>query len=122
MTRLERELATAQAMLRLYCRHHHGSTTLCPRCADLATYLEERLRRCPHLPPKPSCGRCLIHCFKPERRQEIRAVMRFAGPRMLWHHPWLALLHLLDERRGSGKRPRLSPGDPGSPGPSGPAL
>jgi hypothetical protein len=23
-------------------------------------------------------------------------VMRFAGPRMLWEHPWLSVGHLLD--------------------------
>jgi hypothetical protein len=22
--------------------------------------------------------------------------MRFAGPRMLWEHPWLSLCHMLD--------------------------
>jgi len=29
-------------------------------------------------------------------RERIRAVMRYAGPRMLWRHPLLALLHLAD--------------------------
>jgi hypothetical protein len=26
---------------------------------------------------------------------QIRVVMRYAGARMLWHHPYLAVVHLL---------------------------
>jgi hypothetical protein len=37
-------------------------------------------------------------------RKQIQLIMKWSGPRMLWHHPWLALRHLLDSRR---KAPRL---------------
>jgi len=40
-----------------------------------------------------------VHCYKPEMRERIRGVMRFAGPRMALRHPLLAVRHLLDERR-----------------------
>jgi len=37
----------------------------------------------------------------------MREVMRYAGPRMLWRHPWLALAHLLvDGRRPAPPKPR----------------
>jgi hypothetical protein len=40
-------------------------------------------------------------------REQVRAVMRYAGPRMLWRHPILALEHLWDGLfRGHGVRPR----------------
>ena len=29
----------------------------------------------------------------------MREVMRFAGPRMLWRHPYLAIRHLIDEKK-----------------------
>jgi hypothetical protein len=29
-------------------------------------------------------------------RDQVKVVMRYAGPRMLWHHPILALFHILD--------------------------
>jgi hypothetical protein len=29
-------------------------------------------------------------------RERVREVMRYAGPRMLLHHPWLAICHLVD--------------------------
>lgn len=32
-------------------------------------------------------------------REQIKAVMRYAGPRMLLHHPILALFHMLDGLR-----------------------
>jgi hypothetical protein len=32
----------------------------------------------------------------PLMRDDIRAVMRYAGPRMLLHHPILAVQHLID--------------------------
>jgi hypothetical protein len=32
-------------------------------------------------------------------RENIRKVMRYAGPRMIYHHPIMALRHLLDGRR-----------------------
>jgi hypothetical protein len=34
-------------------------------------------------------------------QQQVRRVMSYAGPRMLWHHPLLALLHLVDRMKGS---------------------
>ena len=98
--RLSREKKTIQAMLRLYCRHHHAATkALCAECAKLEDYALKRLESCPYGEEKATCARCLTHCYKPAMREEIRKVMRYSGPRMLWRHPVLAILHLLDSRR-----------------------
>jgi len=32
-------------------------------------------------------------------RDRVRQVMRYAGPRMMLHHPILAILHRLDGRK-----------------------
>jgi len=32
-------------------------------------------------------------------KEQVKAVMRYAGPRVLFHHPILALLHMLDGLR-----------------------
>ena len=72
---------------------------LCEACSQLHDYAMCRLDRCPYGADKPICAACPIHCYRADRRQEIRAVMRYAGPRMLWRHPWLAVRHLLDGRR-----------------------
>jgi len=104
--RLERELRTIRAMVRIYCRRHHGGRgELCAECAELLDYARQRLERCPFGEEKPTCVRCPIHCYKPSQRERARAVMRFAGPRMLWRHPILAIRHLLDGRRRPPPRP-----------------
>lgn len=99
--RIARERATIRAMMRLYCRRHHAPAGggLCADCATLLTYAERRIDICPHGDEKPSCGACTIHCYDRINRERIRTVMRWAGPRMLLHHPWLSLLHWLDARR-----------------------
>lgn len=95
-----REFKTIVAMLRLYCRarHHAVGDDLCPDCAGLRDYALQRLQRCPFGEGKPACGNCRVHCYKPDRREQVRQMMRWAGPRMVWHHPILALRHLLDGR------------------------
>ncbi|NBC15449.1 MAG: nitrous oxide-stimulated promoter family protein [Gammaproteobacteria bacterium] len=99
-TRLRREQRTIAAMLRIYCRHHHGIRDgLCNDCAGLHAYAEQRLGACPFQAEKPACNHCEVHCYSARMRERVRAVMRYAGPRMLLRHPWLAIRHLLDERR-----------------------
>ncbi len=89
-----------EAMLRLYCRgHHHTRGGLCTECEALRHYALERLQRCPFQEGKTTCARCPVHCYRPDMRARIRAVMRYAGPRMLTRHPLLTLFHLLDGRR-----------------------
>lgn len=95
MTHIEREKATVARMIALYCRRVDGSRELCPECAGLLAYARERLDRCPHGEGKPTCRKCTTHCYKPDMRQRMRAVMRFAGPRLIFHYPVAAVRHLL---------------------------
>ncbi len=103
--RMAREQRTVAAMLRLYCHAHHQPTgELCDECQALLAYAESRLQRCPYQGAKPTCARCPTHCYRRDMRQRIRAVMRYAGPRMIWHHPLLAVQHLLDGLRRSPRQ------------------
>jgi len=98
--RIAREKRTIRAMIHIYCRDHHGSSgELCPECADLLDYARGRLDRCPFGAKKPPCADCPVHCYKPAMRDRVRRVMRYAGPRMIFKHPILAVLHMLDGRR-----------------------
>ena len=103
--RLRREARTVEAMIHRYCRAHHQPPHLCPDCTELLAYARKRLHHCPFQEKKPTCGNCLIHCYTPQQRQRIQAVMRYAGPRMLFSHPILALWHLLDGLRKPRQRP-----------------
>jgi hypothetical protein len=87
-------------MIGMYCRdHHRRGAELCEQCRSLHDYAMLRLDKCPFCPDKPTCASCPVHCYKKDRRAEVREVMRHAGPRMLKRHPLLAVLHLLDGRR-----------------------
>ena len=98
--RLARERRTILAMIQLYCRAQHGGqAALCPDCQALADYALQRVERCPFKAGKPTCAKCLVHCYKPEMREKIRTVMRYAGPRMILPHPILSLWHLIDTKR-----------------------
>ncbi|HNT00323.1 MAG TPA: nitrous oxide-stimulated promoter family protein [Polyangiaceae bacterium] len=89
-----RELTTVRAMIGIYCRDHHGKHPgLCESCEQLWNYVRERTERCPFGTEKPTCARCPVHCYQKEMRERIRQVMRYAGPRMIWRHPWLTLVH-----------------------------
>jgi hypothetical protein len=95
--RLAREWQTIAAMIRCYCEgHHHVGTDLCPECRELLDYATVRLERCRFGDEKPVCVKCPVHCYQRARREQVKAVMRYAGPRMLWRHPILSLRHWVD--------------------------
>jgi len=95
-----REVKTVEAMIRLYCHENHQvEGGLCPECDELLAYARDRLDRCPFQEGKTTCAKCPIHCYKPAMRERIRSVMRYAGPRMIYRHPIMALCHLLDGMR-----------------------
>jgi len=93
--RLAREWSTVTAMLRIYCRDKHGGS-LCSECEELKRYVSARLDRCRFGEDKPTCAKCPVHCYQRERREQIKLVMRYSGPRMLWEHPWLSFWHMID--------------------------
>ncbi|WP_298442161.1 nitrous oxide-stimulated promoter family protein [uncultured Ferrimonas sp.] len=107
--RLAKEHKTITHMLQIYCRDHHKdalkANKLCSECLSLVNYAEQKLDRCPYGETKPDCARCPIHCYKPTEREQARQAMRYAGPRMLWHHPIEAITHLLDKKRPIPERP-----------------
>lgn len=95
-----REKEMVSRMIAFYCRKQHRSKGgLCPECAELAEYARQRSDKCPFMETKTFCSNCRVHCYKPEMREKIRAVMRFSGPRMLFSHPAAAIRHMIETRR-----------------------
>ena len=72
---------------------------LCPECAELEAYAHARSERCPFMEEKTFCSNCTVHCYRPEMRERIRTVMRYAGPRMLFHHPVMVIRHMIESQR-----------------------
>lgn len=95
--RLAREWQTMVAMVRIYCRDKHQTTSsLCAECQQFLDYANVRLERCHYGPEKPTCAKCPVHCYQREHREQVRVIMRYAGPRMMWEHPVMSLRHWLD--------------------------
>jgi hypothetical protein len=98
------EQRVVDLMVRIYCRgkgHARANPRerLCPECAELAAYARRRNDACPLLEERSFCQFCAVHCYSPTMRARITEVMRYSGPRMIFHRPLLALKHLLALRR-----------------------
>jgi hypothetical protein len=98
---IQNEQQTVEQMIRIFCATKHGTkNSLCEACTDLLLYARSRLDHCPFGDEKPACRNCTVHCYQPDMRERITAVMRFAGPRMLKKHPLKTLRHLICKRSG----------------------
>ena len=96
----QREAKTVDCMMRIYCRGKHGGKqALCPQCRELLDYANLRLSKCPHGDAKPFCSSCKIHCYKPDKKEAIREVMRYSGPRLIIRHPVIAVRHLVEMKK-----------------------
>lgn len=101
----EKEQKTAETMIRIYCKgkHRNMEPELCSECRELLEYVRLRSERCPFMEKKTFCSNCRVHCYRPEMRNRIREVMRYSGPRMLFHRPDLALWHVISNTREKRK-------------------
>ena len=96
----EREKVMVSQMIALYCRgSHHTRKGLCEECAKLEKYARMRSDKCPFMETKTFCSDCKVHCYQPQMREQIRQVMRYSGPRMLFHHPVMAIRHLIERHK-----------------------
>ena len=86
-----------RTMIALYCRHNHGMPKgeMCPSCFELFEYTLTRIEQCPVKETKDFCSNCTVHCYQPKKREEIRTIMRYSGPRMLFHNPVLTIRHFI---------------------------
>ena len=95
-----REQRVVEEMITLYCRAHHHRGTRCAQCEELAEYAPDAHGEMPRSwRTKTFCSNCRVHCYDQAHRQRIKEVMRFSGPRMLMHHPLLALSHLIESKK-----------------------
>lgn len=109
MDYIARQKHVIELMVRMYCRDNHRSESdLCDECGLLLEYACIRLDNCRFGNNKPSCRKCPVHCYSRSRRDEIRKVMKYAGPRMIVYHPVEAVRHWFAELSwGLSRRLRL---------------
>lgn len=105
--KIEQERKVVDLMIKVYCKKKHKSKTLCPECQELQDYVHLRLSKCPFKDNKGFCQNCKIHCYSKDKQAQIKAVMRYSGPRMLLYHPIIAIKHLIEtvkEKRKNDKK------------------
>ncbi|MGI5058798.1 nitrous oxide-stimulated promoter family protein [Treponema pectinovorum] len=101
LNKRQNEVYVCTLMIQIYCKGVHknkaamkGEEFLCPECKQLTDYVKLRVSKCPFMETKTFCAMCKVHCYKKDMREQIKIVMRYAGPRMLKYHPILALKHV----------------------------
>ncbi len=92
---ISKEKSTVEKMIYLYCKLNHHQKDLCSECSEIKEYAINSLDSCPLKENKPSCKNCTIHCYSEEKKQKIKEIMRFSGPRMLRYHPMDFFKHFL---------------------------
>jgi len=107
-TRREREAIIVQAMIIMYCQANHNSKgALCTECETLSVYAEKRLSNCMFGDSKPVCKECPVHCYSPQKREQMKIVMRWAGPKMIIRKPMYAITHMIDNLTAAKPESRL---------------
>ncbi len=97
MDRIDREKRTVAIMIDFYCKRNHHVSTLCNDCKNLRNYSLLRLEKCVFENDKRACSECKVHCYRTEMRENIRKVMRYSGPRMLYAFPIHYTKHYLQK-------------------------
>ncbi len=103
--RIAREKKTSSSRIALYQRRCPDARDDAEHYQALNGYADKRLDRCVFGEEKPACKQCPVHCYQPAKREEMKQIMRWAGPRMLWRHPILTIRHLIDDKRPVPKLP-----------------
>lgn len=92
----EKEKELIKTLINLYYAHHENPS----EHQDLLEYAIRKIDRCPKMETKSFCSQCEIHCYDTKRRELIRQVMRYSGPRMLFKRPILVLKHFYYQKLG----------------------
>ncbi len=108
--KVEEEKNNIKFMIELYCKKNHNGNPLCEECQGLLNFANMKIDRCPMKETKTFCSTCHIHCYPKEKREAVRTVMKWSGPRMLIYNPPLAIKHVVNtvkhkvKQKNSNKR------------------
>ncbi len=96
MSKIDKEKRTLKFMINLYCEKKHKlGIEDCSNCKELYDYAANRLDGCRYGENKTSCKSCIVHCFSNEKREEIKKIMRFSGPRIIFYRPYYYISYIL---------------------------
>ena len=79
--RISREKLTIKKMIDLYQAKCPQASAEPEHYEALFVYAQKRLDKCVFGEEKPACKQCPVHCYQPAKREEMKQIMRWAGPR-----------------------------------------
>lgn len=103
------ETETVTWMIKYYCKSVHGLREPCVECIKLLEYALTRISRCPHKTDKPVCSACDIHCYSREYRERIIEVMKYSGPRIMFHKPVTGIKYLIRKKLNKRNKTKKLP-------------
>ncbi|CEM62324.1 nitrous oxide-stimulated promoter family protein [Treponema phagedenis] len=105
--RIEQEKKLVDLMIDMYVRGHKGGAQF--NAEELKNYAHLRIEHCLYKEEdfKPFCNVCPIHCYAKNMREEIKKVMRYSGPRLLFRHPIMSIAHLISTLKSKKHPPPL---------------
>lgn len=103
---MDLEKKTIEAMIDIYCKENHydknksGTSRYlrCPICDEQAVYALMKIDQCPYKENKPVCSKCLVKCYNVKHKDNIKQVMRYSGPRMIFKHPLLLIRYVFRKK------------------------
>jgi len=88
VSKIGKDKKTLEFMINIYCEKKHKlGLDKCSKCEELYEYACDRLDKCKFGEDKTSCKKCIVHCFHPEKREQIKGIMRFSGPVVVFFRP-----------------------------------
>lgn len=93
----QHEKEIMEKMIHIYCRGNHGTKKgeLCSECQKLLEYSRMRTEKCPFMAQKSFCSACKVHCYSKEMKENVKKVMKYSGPRMMFVNPGLTIKHMM---------------------------
>lgn len=98
MNEVEKDRRTLEAIGQIYCSGNHARVLkdeggMCVECREAIEQTLDRTRSCPH-GHELNCEDCSTHCQRGDAQARIKAIMRYAAPRMAFRHPIMAVGYL----------------------------
>ncbi|HJF20402.1 MAG TPA: nitrous oxide-stimulated promoter family protein [Enterococcus columbae] len=95
------EKALIQIMIQLYYQKHPTETI---GYQEMLDYALQRLSLCRFGEQKTTRKKCPVHCYQKNYREQMKKIMRYSGPHMLYRHPLYSIKHYYRQLTRTVKR------------------
>lgn len=85
-------------MVDIYCsgnKHKLDENGKCADCDLLLRYSKSRTDRCPYINETLFCSNCPTPCYRPDMKERMRDLMKYAGPRLFFKRPFTVIWHMI---------------------------